>query len=298
MDEQSRYHPPTSSSHIQLIKAARIEDLGEGDITSKISIPESMMGCARLVFREAGVLCGMPIIADVLSLYDDRLRLEGPLNDGMNIKAGESAGAITGPLRSLLAAERVVLNFLQGLSGIATTTAAYVTAVEGTGSQILDTRKTTPGWRELEKYAVRCGGGVNHRMGLYDAVLLKDNHLVAIGADNLENGLRLAIERIAQRPVPPAFIEVEVDTLEQLETVLRIDGIDIVLLDNMSLDQMGQAVVLRDKMRSDGNVQLEASGGIRLERVRDIAMTGVERISVGALTHTITPIDIGLDLDV
>ncbi len=287
---------PDREKYQTLIKLAKQEDLGEGDITSEVTIPAGQQGEADIVFREAGVLCGMAVVKEVLREYDLRLKLAIYFADGQKLKTGAIAGRINGPLRSLLAAERVVLNFVQRLSGIATVTAAYVEAAAGTRAMICDTRKTTPGWRDLEKYAVRCGGGVNHRQGLYDAVLIKDNHLAALGQRNLIEGLKQSIENIRRLATPPRFVEVEVDTLDQMQQVLQVPGVDMILLDNMTPPQLAQAVQMRDQVNPAGTILLEASGGVLLDTVRQIAQTGVDRISVGALTHQIRSLDIGLDL--
>ncbi|MFC1782598.1 carboxylating nicotinate-nucleotide diphosphorylase [Planctomycetota bacterium] len=287
---------PDITSYQSLIEWARREDLGAADITSQVTIPADQNGKGLLVFREAGLLCGMPLVQEVLRQYDEQLKLKPTFEDGQKITSHATAAEISGPLRSLLAAERVLLNFLQRLSGIATTTAKYVEAATGTNARIYDTRKTTPGWRELEKYAVRCGGGCNHRLGLYDAVLIKDNHLRALGTGDLKEKLTQVVAGIHDRAEPIKFIEVEVDNPEQLEEVLGVKGVDMVLLDNMTVKQLTRAVKMRDEIHPDKKVVLEASGGITLETVAQIARTGIDRISVGALTHSVRSLDIGLDL--
>ena len=286
---------PEPGSYRRLIELAHEEDFGRGDITSAAVTSGEKQACGELVFRQGGVLCGMGVAREVLRYYDEQLTLEATKQDGQTINARATVGVVSGPLQTLLAAERVVLNFMGRLSGIATITAQYVEAVRGTGAQICDTRKTTPGWRELEKYAVRCGGGVNHRHGLYDAVLIKDNHLAGLAGDLTEN-LKKAVVKVREGQLKPAFVEVEVDRLDQLDRVLQIAGIDMVLLDNMTPDELRQAVRMRDEICGERQVLLEASGGIVLENVRTVAQTGVERISVGALTHTVGSVDIGLDL--
>ena len=287
---------PDLKSYQSLIEWARQEDLGPADITSQAAVPEDRKGKGALLFREAGVLSGMPVVQEVLRQYDEQLKLEAVFEDGQKIAPTTVVAEVGGPLRSLLSAERVLLNFVQRLSGIATTTAKYIEAVAGTNAQIFDTRKTTPGWRELEKYAVRCGGGCNHRLGLYDAVLIKDNHIKALGTGDLRENLTQAIKTIHDYGGQIKFIEVEVDDLQQLQTVLGVEGVDMVLLDNMTTEQLTQAVQLRNKIHPDKRVLLEASGRITLEKVAQIAQTGVERISVGALTHSVRSLDIGLDL--
>ena len=289
--------PPEIEHYQTLLELAKQEDLGRGDITSEVTIGLDESGSGKLVFREAGVLCGIPVAAEVLRHYSEHLAMKDVKSDGTYIPAGTAAATIQGPLRSLLSAERVLLNFLQRLSGIATKTAQFVEAIQGTRAKIYDTRKTTPGWRALEKYAVRCGGGCNHRQGLYDAVLIKDNHLVHQAPGNLKERLEAVIVRIQERSPRPAFIEVEADRLEQLAEVLEVKGVDMVLLDNMPPAKLSEAVRLRDQICTDREVALEASGGITLETVRAVAETGVERISVGALTHSVRSLDIGLDVE-
>ena len=275
-----------------------------GDVTSEVTVPSGQEGEGALVFREGGVLCGMSVVGHVLRRYDAGLVLEAMAGDGDVVAAGATVGVVRGRLRSLLAAERVVLNFLQRLSGVATVTGRYVAAVAGCGAAICDTRKTTPGWRVLEKYAVRCGGGVNHRVGLYDAVLIKDNHLAAMEAsgsavgsrEGLAGLLAEAVGRIRADGRKVSFVEVEVDTLDQLREVLTVEGVDMVLLDNMTSEEMRAAVALRDELAGGRGVLLEASGNVTLETVRAAAETGVDRISVGALTHSVRSLDIGLDM--
>ncbi len=288
--------PPNPESYLQLIDLARNEDLGDGDITSRATIPADQQGLGSLVFRRPGILCGFPVIEQVLHCYDEGLSLRNALNDGRYVNADTIVAEVTGPMRSLLAAERVMLNFLQRLSAVATLTGQYVKAIEGTAAKIYDTRKTTPGWRELEKYAVRCGGGCNHRHGLYDAVLIKDNHLAAMSECDLYTALTAAVRKIRLADCRPDFIQVEVDTLDQLRIVLKVKQIDIILLDNMTPVQLCEAVAIRNEISASAGVQLEASGGITLENIRAIAETGIERISVGALTHSVGNLDISLDI--
>ena len=288
--------PPNPESYLQLIDLAQKEDLGDGDITSRATIPADQQGMGSLVFRQPGILCGIPVIEQVLHRYDEGLSLRNVLNDGRDVNADITVAEVTGPMRSLLAAERVMLNFLQRLSAVATLTGQYVKAIEGTAAKIYDTRKTTPGWRELEKYAVRCGGGCNHRHGLYDAVLIKDNHLAAMSECDLYTALTAAVRNIRLADCRPDFIQVEVDTLDQLRIVLKVEQIDIILLDNMTPVQLCEAVAIRNEISDSARVQLEASGGITLENIRAIAETGIERISVGALTHSVGNLDISLDI--
>lgn len=273
-----------------LIRLAHHEDLDEaGDLTTEAFISPDSTGAATMVARRPGVLAGLPAVALVLEAVDLRLTMACHCQDGNPLSSGTRIATIAGPMRSLLTAERTALNFLQRLSGVATQTRQFVDQVAGLRVQILDTRKTTPGWRLLEKYAVRKGGGTNHRLGLYDGILIKDNHLAALGAiaDPVGTAVQRARERGQGRPV-----EIEVDTLEQFDRALAC-GPDLILLDNMTRDQMRECVRRRTAARS--TIQLEASGGVSLQTVRDIALTGVERISVGALTHSATALDIGLD---
>jgi len=276
-----------------LVELALREDLGphasvHHDVTSEQYIPAEAVGRAAFVVRKPGVLAGLPAAELVSTTVDPRLLFEKHLVDGTTVQAGDRVATVAGRMQSILAAERTALNFLQHLSGIATLTRAYVHAIAGLPGKILDTRKTIPGWRLLAKYAVRQGGGHNHRMGLYDGVLLKDNHWKALPAPRaLADWFRRSRERSPGLP-----IEIEVESLEQLEEVLSAQP-DIVLLDNMTTDQMRRAVACRNAVAPV--VQLEASGGVNLQTVRAIAETGVDRISVGALTHSAPALDIALD---
>jgi nicotinate-nucleotide pyrophosphorylase (carboxylating) len=276
-----------------LLELAVREDLGKtGDLTSQAIIPPNESGKAAFVARQEGVLAGMPACLRALERFDPAIQVKVMHQDGTRLQRSWWIATIQGPMRSILAAERTTLNFLQRLSGMATATRRYVDAVAGTKAKILDTRKTLPGWRLLDKYAVRCGGGVNHRLGLHDAFLIKDNHLAAIrkavGATaDIETAIRRCRETNQSIPV-----EIEVESMEQLERALACKP-DIVLLDNMNLDLLQAAVARRDSVA--GSVQLEASGGVNLDTVRAIAETGVDRISVGAITHSATAFDIALD---
>jgi nicotinate-nucleotide pyrophosphorylase (carboxylating) len=274
-----------------LIESALVEDLGTAsDLTSRAVIPEALEGRAVFVARSAGVLAGLPAVALTLAAVDRRLVFESLKQDGAPLAAGERVAVVAGPMRAILSAERTALNFLQRLSGVATQTRRFVEAVAGLPCHILDTRKTTPGWRRLEKYAVRAGGGHNHRMGLYDGVLIKDNHLAALGsgAETLEQAVAGA-RALVGHTVP---LGIEVDTLEQVDRALACAP-DIVLLDNMPADVLREAV--RRRNATAPGVLLEASGGITLANVRAVAETGVDRISVGALTHSAPALDVALD---
>lgn len=272
----------------ELIRLALSEDLGpRGDITSQCLIPVEQQARAAFRAKATGVVAGLPVVGLVLQHLDSSLRFRPLVEEGCPTSDGQVLAEVDGPLRSILAAERTALNFLQRLSGIATLTRRYVDLVRDLRVQVLDTRKTTPGWRLLEKYAVRMGGGTNHRLGLYDGILIKDNHLAGLGPD----AIRLAIQR-TRAAHPEAIIEVEVDTLAQLEDALA-EQVHMVLLDNMDLSATRQAVARRDAIAP--RTLLEASGGVRLDTIRAIAETGVDRISVGALTHSATALDISLD---
>ena len=273
-----------------LIELALAEDIGEGDVTSLYFIPEERRACAFVAVRKDGVVSGVELAARVFSSVDRELDVEILVTDGSRVSSGALLIRVEGSARSILTAERTALNFLQRLSGVATLTAQYVEQVKGTRAQVLDTRKTTPGYRLLEKQAVLDGGGSNHRLGLYDRAMVKDNHLVAEGGTEAIQAaiLRLKLDK------PEVEVELEADTLEQVRAFLTMDGVDYILLDNMSQEQLHEAVVLRGER---GKPYFEASGGITLETLRDIARTGVDFISVGALTHSAPALDFGLDFE-
>ncbi len=279
----------------ELIRLAREEDLGPNglDVTSGLFVPADLHGEASIVARQHGRLAGAELLPAVVQAYDEGARVDIKTRDGASVEPGEVVAVLSGPMRSILSAERVALNLLTHLSGVATLTAQYVHEISGTRAKVYDTRKTLPGLRGLQKYAVACGGGATHRMGLYDAVLLKDNHLARVGAGGLEKAVADAVKRSREAYPQIKFVMVEVDTLEQLENVLPT-GIDIVLLDNMTTDQLRLAVAMRD--RAAHRVELEASGGVTLETIGEIARSGVDRISVGALTHSAPVLDMGLDI--
>ncbi|MGH2270190.1 carboxylating nicotinate-nucleotide diphosphorylase [Anaerohalosphaeraceae bacterium U12dextr] len=278
---------------LPLIRMAVEEDFGDGDPTSEISIPEDRMDRAYIVTREEIVVCGMELIKHVLKLYDERLKLRVLIEDGHRANVANRLGVIEGPVRSMLSAERVVLNFLQRLCGISTMTWKFVNAVRGTKAKIYDTRKTIPGWRELEKYAVRCGGGYNHRMNLGEAVMFKDNHWTELG-EKFEPRLHKMVQQAIENP-KVKYVVVEVDHVDnQLDRVLTIPGIDVILLDNMGQWQLKHAVEMRNHMCGKKPL-LEASGGVTLNNVLAIASCGVDRIAIGAITHSAVAADIGLD---
>jgi nicotinate-nucleotide pyrophosphorylase (carboxylating) len=272
----------------ELIMMALKEDIGEGDVTAAYFIPEDRMARAFLSVRHEGVVSGVSIAEKVFSEVDPTLEIQVLVEDGSQVSEGAVLMMIEGKARSILTAERTALNFLQRLSGIASVTARYVDAVRHTRARILDTRKTTPGYRALEKKAVMDGGGTNHRMGLYDRAMVKDNHLVADG--DLES-LQAAI-RLLKSEKDHVEVELEADRLDQVSEFLELEGVDYILLDNMSPGDLRKAVRMREK---NPRIRLEASGGVNLQTVREIAETGVDFISVGALTHSAPALDIGLD---
>jgi nicotinate-nucleotide pyrophosphorylase (carboxylating) len=268
----------------QAVAAALAEDLGGvGDITTDAIIPAESQGEASIVARKTGVIAGLDLAEAAFKSLDLEARFTRVVVEGGKVEAGGTIVKVAGKTRALLTGERTALNFLGRLSGIATLTAAYVAAIQGTRAKIVETRKTTPGLRAFEKYAVRCGGGMNHRFGLYDAVLVKDNHIAAAG------GLASALQKLRSRVGHLVRIEVEVDTLDQLEDALNFP-IDAVLLDNMDVETLRKAVAL-----VNGRVVTEASGGVTLENVGEIAKTGVDLISVGALTHSARSLDSSLE---
>ncbi len=288
-----------------LIQLARAEDLGDpaDDVTSRLLVDAGAVGCGTLVQKQVGIVCGLPMVEMICRAYDERQRVELIPGFHLDVIEGRFSDArvtplvrVRGPMRSLLSAERVILNFLRHLSGVATLTHRFVQRVRGTEAKIYDTRKTTPGYRALEKYAVRRGGGHNHRMGLYDGLLIKDNHLAGWTTGQIASRLSPIVERCRGEDAS-RLVEVEVDSLEQLREVLKVPGIDVILLDNMDCPMMRQAVALRDGARGKSGVALEASGGIGLEMVRSVAETGVDRIAVGAITHSASSLDIGMDMD-
>jgi len=331
----------------RLLALAKAEDLGSGDVTGEL-LPAELLAEARFIARQELVFCGGMMLCAIAGAYDSAIATDVAVGDGASVAAGAALARWSGPARGVLAAERVALNFIQHLSGIATLTRRYVDAAAGagavagagagagvgavagvgagvgvgaaagadaaagagavagagagagvgTGVAILDTRKTTPGWRDLEKYAVRCGGGLNHRRGLYDAILVKDNHLGVLaraGSVDPIGDLAGKLADARRRLGPDGFVEMEVDTLEQFETALKLP-LDVILLDNMTCGQMLRAVAIRDAAGLRGRVKIEASGGITQANVAAIAACGVERISVGALTHSAPAADIGLDV--
>ncbi len=281
--------PAATSGWRDLIELALAEDVGNGDITTLATVPAEAVASGRLHAKEAGVLSGVDVVEAVFAIVDPDIAFTARKANGDALAVGDTIGELSGSARSLLTAERTALNIMQRLSGVATATARYVAATAGTSARIVDTRKTTPGMRMLEKRAVLHGGGSNHRFGLADAVLIKDNHLAAIGGEHPVRDAVLSARALAPHTMK---IEVEVTTLDELGEALEA-GADIVLLDNMDTATMAEAVNRRDDA-APGTL-LEASGGITLERIQEIAGAGVDLISVGALTHSSTALDISLD---
>lgn len=272
--------PGLPSDLKQVVQNALAEDIGTGDITAAL-IPENKQSRAQVICREKAILCGTPWFEEVFHQIDDNIHIEWQANDGDDIQADQVICFLEGNARHLLSGERVALNFLQTLSAVATHTHTYVEAIKGTDTKILDTRKTLPGLRTAQKYAVACGGGSNHRMGLFDAYLIKENHILAAGS------IEQAVNQ-ARKNQPKAPVEVEVENLAELRQAIDA-GVDQVLLDNMPLDTLSEAVDI-----TAGRARLEASGGVNLETVRSIAETGVDFISVGSLTKHVRAIDLSM----
>lgn len=268
----------------EIVRRALMEDIGTGDVTTMLTVGAETTLEAVVVAREGGIVAGLAALTEVFRQVDSRLTVAPLLVDGDRVEAGAHICRVSGPARSILTGERVALNLLQRMSGIASMTARFVARVEGTRARIVDTRKTMPGLRILEKYAVRVGGGFNHRFGLYDSILIKDNHIGAAG------GITEAVQKALAGASHTLTITVECDSLEQVDEALAA-GADALLLDNMPPDVLSDAVT-----RVDGQVTLEASGGITEETVADVAASGVDILSVGALTHSAAALDIGLDI--
>lgn len=271
------------------VRQALKEDIGTGDITSLACIPPDAQAKAVLRTRDPLVVCGLDFAVTAFRICGPNLRITPHVQDTESVLSKTDLLTVEGSCRAILTAERVALNFMQRLSGVATWTAQHVAEVRGTATQILDTRKTTPGWRAFEKYAVSCGGGTNHRMGLHDLILIKDNHLAAFPSAK-PNPIAAAVQQ-ARRLYPDVPVEVETDTLEQVDQALEA-GADIILLDNMSLDLLKIAVE-----KAAGRARTEASGGITLKNLKVVAATGVDAISIGALTHSAPSVDIALDFE-
>jgi len=267
-----------------LLEMALREDIGIGDITSDSVVPANVMAVGTILSKDDGIVAGLDVAEEIFRMLDPEIIFNRLVSDGERVHFGQNIATAEGSARSILTAERTVVNFLQRLSGIATTTTKYVEAASGYHATIIDTRKTTPGWRALEKYAVRVGGGHNHRFGLYDAVLIKDNHIAAVG------GIAKAVKRAREQIPHTMKIEVEVESMAQVREAVKL-GADIIMLDNMDADMMSEAVKL-----IDGKALVEASGGLTLENIPAVAATGVDLISVGALTHSAMPLDISMSI--
>ncbi len=273
-----------------LIEEALREDIGDGDITTEAIVPSGLMAEGGLVVKEGGVICGLFLVEKVFKRVEESLEFSIFVGEGERVKKGREIARVRGQARAILKGERTALNFLGRLSGIATLTARFVEAVAGTKAVILDTRKTTPGWRELEKYAVRMGGGLNHRFGLYDMVLVKDNHIALLG------GIPQAIRGSSDNPLwRGKILEVEVRNLRELREALSL-GVERVMLDNFTLPQVRETMEIVSKLKEGERPKIEVSGGVSLGKVREIAQTGVDYISVGALTHSVRTLDVSLTL--
>lgn len=269
-----------------LIQLAFAEDIGDGDHTTLCSIPETEYGQSRLLIKEEGILAGVEIAKEVFRTFDPDLHTEVFMHDGATVKPGDVAFIVSGKVQSILQTERLVLNIMQRMSGIATITRKYVQLLEGTSAKVLDTRKTTPGMRMLEKQAVKIGGGMNHRIGLYDMILLKDNHVDFAGG--IKNAL-LGAQKYLKEKNKALKIEIEVRSLDELEEALRVGGVHRIMLDNFTPEKTREAVKI-----VKGRVELESSGGITIDTIRHFAETGVNYISVGALTHSVKSLDMSL----
>ena len=269
-----------------LLELAFAEDIGDGDHTTLCSIPASEVGSSKLLIKEEGILAGVDVAKDVFHKFDPELKVEVFIEDGAQVKPGDVAFVVTGKVQSLLQTERLVLNLMQRMSGIATITNKYVKLLEGTKTKVLDTRKTTPGLRMLEKQAVKIGGGENHRIGLFDMILLKDNHVDFAGG--IKNAITRAKQYLKEKN-KDLKIEIEVRNFEELNEALNVGGVDRVMLDNFTVEDTRKAVDI-----VNGRVELESSGGITFETIRDYAVTGVDYVSVGALTHSVKSLDMSL----
>ncbi len=269
-----------------LLELAFAEDIGDGDHTTLCSIPASEVGSSKLLIKEEGILAGVNVAKDVFHKFDPELKVEVFIEDGAQVKPGDVAFVVTGKVQSLLQTERLVLNLMQRMSGIATITNKYVKLLEGTKTKVLDTRKTTPGLRMLEKQAVKIGGGENHRIGLFDMILLKDNHVDFAGG--IKNAITRAKQYLKEKN-KDLKIEIEVRNFDELNEALNVGGVDRIMLDNFTVEDTRKAVDI-----VNGRVELESSGGITFETIRDYAVTGVDYVSVGALTHSVKSLDMSL----
>ncbi len=292
--------PPAMETYIDLLKRALAEDIGTGDVTSLALIDEDRSSAGVILSKQKGVVAGLVVLEPLCDLACESLKVQVQANDGDFVQAGEEVARVSGSRRGILAVERVALNFLGHLSGIATLTNRFVEAVKGSSAVICDTRKTVPGLRTLEKYAVRAGGGTNHRVGLYDSALIKDNHLFCLSQNKQGQGsleiLASRLDELRGQLSREGFIQLEVDELGQFQQVLNMRlAVDMVLLDNFSNQELAEAVKMRNESGLAGELLLEASGNIRLEHVAEVARSGVDRISVGALTHSAAGFDLAME---
>lgn len=278
---------PTDASVLRLIQFAIIEDVGNGDITTEMTIPDEAIASARFLMKQDGVVCGMPILPLVFREFSPDVQIDARVADGERIDAGTVLATVEGPAHALLAGERTALNFIQRMSGVAWKTRQYVDRIQGTGARILDTRKTIPGWRVLDKYAAQTGGAVNHRMGLFDMVMIKDNHITAAGG--IREAITQCVEEMKGRA--PVKIEVEAQTLDDVRVILDTGNVDRVMFDNFTPERVAEGVQL-----VGGSIETEASGGITYDSIRTYAETGVDFISTGAITHSATAMDISMKL--
>jgi nicotinate-nucleotide pyrophosphorylase (carboxylating) len=285
----------------EIVQLSINEDIGTGDITSKLFIPEGSASEGVIIAREDGILAGMPVADYVISQIDNDLLFIPDINDGSRMESGTKIASVKGPTISLLSAERMVLNFLQRLSGIATSTSRFVEMVKGYKTQILDTRKTAPGWRYLEKYAVRIGGGTNHRVGLYDQILIKDNHLRIMGSERQNGSINSLVQKAREQIGSEMLIEVEVEELCQIKEMVDA-GVDIILFDNMAPSKIREAVEMVKELKNacgfetGRTILTEASGNITIGNVEEYAKAGVDRISIGAITHSARVLDISMNI--
>ena len=295
-----KLNPPAPSTFIDLLQQALAEDLGPGDVTSQTLIDQNLTANAIIIAKQPGILAGLIIIEPLIDLLGGKAKMELLASDGEVVEPQQQVVRLNGSAQGILALERLALNFLSHLSGIATLTNKFVQAVQGTSAVICDTRKTTPGMRLLEKYAVRAGGGCNHRLGLYDSAMIKDNHLLCL-SDAAENAsvfavLKQRLSKLREQLPSGGFVQLEVDNLEQLQQVLALQlDIDMVLLDNFSEADLARAVQMRNQAKAEHRILLEASGNVDLQSVGRIAATGVDRISIGALTHSAPALDFSME---
>jgi nicotinate-nucleotide pyrophosphorylase (carboxylating) len=275
------------ASILRLIQFAIREDVGSGDITTELTIPQDNAALARFIVKQDGIVCGLPLLDLVFREFSPDVHIDIKVEEGAMITAGTIIATVEGPAHALLAAERTALNFMQRMSGVATKTRQYVDAIAGTHARILDTRKTIPGWRLLDKYATGIGGAVNHRIGLYDMVMIKDNHITACG------GIRQAVERCLSELEgrAPIKIEVEARSLDEVQEIMQCDGVHRIMFDNFTPAQVAEGVRIVER-----RIETEASGGITYDNLRDYAMAGVDFISVGAITHSAVALDISMKL--